>query len=99
MSVTSRKPAGRREPVLEEAGTEEPSHCRRRATATGGIRSAAKQKSMSLEDNQNLHQSISCKLEFGRRVRGGAEKLELHNGADDKWNKAIQGWCVGPRSP
>lgn len=26
---------------------------------------------MSLEDNQNIYQSISCKLEFGRRVRGG----------------------------
>lgn len=34
---------------------------------------AAKQKSMSLEDNQNIYQSISCKLEFGRRVRGGVD--------------------------
>lgn len=57
------------------------------------------QKSMSLEDNQNLRQSISCKLEFGRRVRAGAEKLEPHNGAHDKWNEAIRGWRVGLRSP
>lgn len=48
----------------------------------------AEQKSMSLEDNQNIYQSISCKLEFGRRVRGGAVgggggELELHDGAHD----------------
>lgn len=45
---------------------------------------------MSLEDNQNIYQSISCKLEFGRRVRGGVVggggglgELELHDGAHD----------------
>lgn len=62
---------------------------------------AAKQKSMSLEDNQNLYQSISCKLEFGRRVRGGAvwgeevvEELELQDEAHDMSNGEIQDWCV-----
>lgn len=42
---------------------------------------------MSVEDNQNIYQSISCKLEFGRRVRGGVRagggELELHGGAHD----------------
>ncbi len=63
---------------------------------------AAKQKSMSLEDNQNIYQSISCKLEFGRRLRGGAVggggELELHDGAHDMvgdlWNEEIQNSCV-----
>lgn len=48
---------------------------------------AAKQKSMSLEDNQNIYQSISCKLEFGRRLKGGeawrSGGAELQNGAHD----------------
>lgn len=50
---------------------------------------AAKQKSMSLEDNQNIHQSISCKLEFGRRVRGGevGGLKELHSGAAHDMSK------------
>lgn len=65
---------------------------------------AAKQKSMSLEDNQSVYQSISCKLEFGRRVRGGVvvvgvgRELELHDGAHDMvgdmWNEEIQDWAV-----
>lgn len=65
---------------------------------------AAEQKSMSLEDNQNVYQSISCKLEFGRRVRGGVAEgvgggeLELHDGAHDMvgdmWNEETQDSCV-----
>lgn len=76
MSVTSRKSAARPKPVLEQTGrevlaqTEEPSHCERLGAAKTGYQvllrtPAAKQKSMSLQDNQNIHQSISCKLEFG----------------------------------
>lgn len=58
---------------------------------------------MSLEDNQNIYQSISCKLEFGRRVRGGAARggrgeLELQAGAHDivgdMSNEEIQDLCV-----
>lgn len=63
---------------------------------------AAKQKSMSLEDNQDIYQSISCKLEFGRRVRGGVPggggEPELHDGAHDTVgdmsNEEIQDSCV-----
>ena len=54
---------------------------------------AAKQKSMSLEDNQNIYQSISCKLEFGRRLKGGeagrrSGGAQLQNG--DAWDEEIR---------
>lgn len=59
---------------------------------------AARQKSMSVEDNQNIYQSISCKLEFGRRVRGGVlaggGKLELHGRTHDKSNVKERDSCV-----
>lgn len=68
-----------------------------------GCTTAAKQKSMSLEDNQNVYQSISCKLEFGRRVMGGVVgggegKLSLRDGVHDlvgdTLNEEIQNLCL-----
>lgn len=67
---------------------------------------AAKQKSMSLQDNQNIHQSISCKLEFrlggaGVLVGWGAEEnyTKLHDMAGDTSTEEIQDVsCVGLRT-
>lgn len=46
---------------------------------------ADKQKSMSLEDNQNIYQSISCKLEFGRRDGGVKEEAQSYMLAHVTW--------------
>lgn len=65
---------------------------------------AARQKSMCGEDNQNIYQSISCKLEFGRWVRGGVcaggGRLELHGctqGKSDEGSKThmFDTWQIG----
>lgn len=88
MSVTSRKSAARPEPILEQERRESAGSDRGAVSLRASGRCytgyqvllrtpAAGQKSMSLQDNPNIHQSISCKLEFGWRgggracVRGG----------------------------
>lgn len=49
---------------------------------------------MSLEDNQNIYQSISCKLEFGRRVRRGGGTRAVHDMVGDMSNEEIQDSAV-----